>query len=130
MSPGASGARRPRRPPRPGSGPWSRSRIELHRGPAVALAGIDRAVMEAEGLVLPELDAQRLYPEARPMGRTRHGAEAEFRREFGDSGFQGIAVLQRPGLVGCPGADLAAPWPAGEIGIGFGGGGPLGLGLH
>src|SRR5476651_2414884 len=129
MSPGASGARRPRRSSPPGSVLGLLSRIELHRGPALAFAGIDRAVMEAEGLVLPELDALGLYPEARPMGRTRHGAQTEFRRELGDPGFQGIAILQRPGLVGCPGADLAAPRPAGKIGIGFGGGGRLDLAL-
>src|SRR3977135_581 len=113
MSPGASAARC--RPRRNWMAQWSR--VELRYHPAFALALIDRAVMQAEGPVLPELDPPGNDPKARPVRRPRRGADGMFGGELGDPRFQRITAFQRPRLIGSPGADLAAARTGGEIGI-------------
>ena len=45
---------------------------------------IDQPVMQAERPILPELDAPRQQPEARPVGRPRHRADAELGGIAGD----------------------------------------------
>ena len=69
--------------------------------------------------VLPELDQQRLQPEARPVRRPRHLADDMLGRDFRHALLQREAALQRPRLVGRPGADLAAAGAGGEIGVGL-----------
>src|SRR5689334_1655448 len=87
----APAARRTRNRARhcPGRRPGSarRSREQPLGAPAVAprLAGrpqIADAVVEAEGAVLPELEARRHDAETRPVRRPRHLAEAELDAEL------------------------------------------------
>src|SRR6185295_14975502 len=109
----AASAGRDRRAPR-----WSR--IELLRRPAFAGAAIDQPVMQAERLVLPELDVVRDQAEARPMRRPRYRADRVFGGEGCDPLLQLEPAFQPARLLRGPGADLARFMAAGEIGIGLG----------
>src|ERR1700733_8384425 len=53
------------------------------------------------------------------MRRPWYGSDQMFCTEFRDALFEREAALQRPRLVGCPGADLAAPRTRRVIGVGF-----------
>ena len=94
--------------------------IETHFPPAVALAGEDHAVVQAEGLVLPELDRDRRDAEARPVGRARHVADGIFGRVDRHRLFQREAAFQRARLLARPGADAAVAGAALEIGVRLG----------
>src|SRR6185436_8264146 len=91
-----------------------------HLAPALALAGEDHAVVEAERLVLPELDGDRRDAEARPVGWARDLADGVFRRVERHRLFEREAALERARLLARPGADAAVAGTALEIGVGLG----------
>src|SRR5882672_12076135 len=86
--------------------------------PLIAVAGKQHAVVQPKRPFLPELDPCRLEPKAGPVRRPWHrallGKLPGVRRE---TALQHLAVGQRLGLVGGPGADLAVARPAREIGL-------------
>ncbi len=97
VTPAPSGIERAGRPRRVG------------RGPAIL-----QPVVQAERAVLPELDQHGFQAEARPVRRPRHLADDVPGGVLGDALLQGEPALQRPRLVGGPGADLAAAVATGE----------------
>src|SRR5205814_3571397 len=57
------------------------------------------AVVQAVGPVLPELDDQGTEPKARPVRRTRHRADGEFRHVQRHRFFERHAAFQRSRLL-------------------------------
>src|SRR5581483_8726311 len=116
-----SGPRPPpsRRPSPAASGGRPRLGVERARCPwrVGRNAAVFEAVVQAERLVLPELDQQRLQAKARPVRRPRYRSDQVFRGVLGHALFQREAALERPRLVGRPGAELAAALARGEIGV-------------
>src|SRR3712207_1864374 len=76
--------------------------------------------MQAEGPVVPELDADRGDAVAGPIGWARHLADGVFGRVNGDRLLEGEAAFEWPGLLARPGTDAAVTGTAGEIGIRLG----------
>ena len=71
--------------------------------------------MQPEGPVLPELDALRNDPVARPVRRPRDRAQVELRRILGDARLEFETADQRLRLLRGPGADLADPRARSEV---------------
>src|SRR4051812_78013 len=96
------------------------SGIQFLGRPPVPVAAVDEPVVQAERAVLPELDPLRCQAEARPVGRPRHRADGVTGGELGDPPLQLKAGGQWPRLLRGPGADLARPRTAVEIGVRLG----------
>src|SRR5262245_7495273 len=76
--------------------------------------------MQAEFLILPELDRSRNDPETGPVRRARNVADGVTRRVFGNRLFQRESAFERAGLFGSPCADAAAAGARCEISVGLG----------
>src|SRR5688572_30447581 len=96
------------------------SRIELLRRPAVAGAAKDQPVVQAERLVLPELDVVGDQAESRPVRRTRHRADRVSGGEGCNPLLQLELAFEGARLLRGPGTDLARLVASREIGIGLG----------
>src|SRR5260370_27421352 len=69
---------------------------------------------------LPEFDPRWAHPEAGPIRRPRYrGALGILPAEHREAAFQRLAAVERPRLVGGPGADPAVARPGREIGVGL-----------
>src|SRR5271170_96619 len=81
-----------------------------------------KPLVQSRGTVAPELDLDRLEPIATPVvgPRDRAAVEPPFVRL--DRRLQSGARGKRPRLLARPGANLAPPWPGGEIGVALGAG--------
>ena len=85
--------------------------------------------MQPERPFLPEFDMFRAHAKAGPVrpAAAPRPAPAYCRANSAKRCFELGAAGERPRLVGGPGADLAVARPAGEIGVGLGGGDRLDL---
>src|SRR5260370_31436250 len=69
---------------------------------------------------LPEFDPRWAHPEAGPIRRPRYrGALGILPAEHREAAFQRLAAVERPRLIGGPGADPAVARPGSEIGVGL-----------
>ncbi len=85
-----------------------------------ALADEHEPIMQPKRPLLPELDPLGRDAEARPVGRPRHDRLVGILPgELGKAPFERLAAVERPRLVGGPGADLAVARPRREIGVGL-----------
>src|SRR5580765_5294441 len=95
------------------------SRIESFHPPAISIAGVQMALVQATGLAPPEFDPVRHHPEPRPELRSRHIPSGESSLVFGHPLFERGGSLDRPALSRSPGSNLAATFTSREVGIGF-----------
>src|SRR6185436_7646334 len=95
------------------------SRIESFDPPAIPIAGVKVALVQATRLALPEFDPVGHDPESRPELRPRHIPSGEFFLIFGHPLVERCGSLDRPALPGSPGANLAATFTSREVGIRF-----------
>src|SRR5665213_437872 len=97
---------------------WIQPRFRPRAAGRVALE--HDAIMQPERPVVPELDLRRHDAIARPVWRSRHGANGVFRGVERDRFLEGEAALQALRLLARPGADLGLLRPRREISIGVG----------
>src|SRR6266849_1319706 len=101
-------------------GAGSRIEARLAPGPTECRTAELDPIMQPEWPVLPELHGQRQEAIAGPIRRPRNGADHEFRGVERNCPLEGMAALERSGLVAGPCADLSKARPGGEISIRLG----------
>src|SRR5947209_20277102 len=104
-------------------------RVEHLRAPAVAVARVDQPLVEAALALVPELDALRYQPEARPVRRPRHRTIREARLDLAQPLVECARVLHRLALPRRPRAELAASRARREVRVRLLGAHRLGLTL-
>src|SRR5208283_2062543 len=93
-----------------------RSGIQPLFAPLAVLEDVDDALMPAEGLLLPELDAVGHDAVAGPEGRPRHRGDRVLERVRGAGLLEVVVALHRMGLLRGPRPELAEARPRREVG--------------
>src|SRR5690554_4989336 len=96
-----------------------RSGLQALDGPAIALSHVFKTVVKPAWPSLPEFDSLRNHPVTAPETGQGNFAGAELAFHLRHFLFQQAPGSNRLALLRYPGANLAAPWPGGEVFQGF-----------